>query len=161
MKKTNDCGFTLVELLIVIAIMGILATMAIPNLSDRVIRTQIKEAMGLAEYAQDSVESYYKIKGTMPKNNSAAGLPHKDKIKGNYVTSLEIKNGTVVVILGNRVNKHVKDKKLSFRPATVKGANGVPIAWVCGLASVPGGMTAPKENETDLKPQHLPVNCRY
>lgn len=160
--KIDNKGFTLIELLIVIAIMGILATMALPSYQDRVIRVQVTEALALADIAQKGVEDYYKAKKRLPENNSQAGLPAPEKIVGNFVKKVEVSNGAVNVTLGNRVNKHIEGKVLTMMPAVVADAPIVPIAWVCGNASVPAGMTVKgKNNITDLLPRHLPVNCRY
>ena len=159
--KMNEKGFTLIELLIVIAIMGILATMALPSYQDRVIRTQVAEAMTMAEVAQKEVADYYKAKKRLPKNNAQAGLPNPEKFKGNFVTRLEVIDGAVTVTMGNRINKNAAGKSLTIRPAFVKGAPMVPLAWVCGYASTPGGMTLTGKNGSDLLPRHVPVNCRY
>ena len=159
MKNKN--GFTLIELMIVIAIIWILTTMAMPSFQDQMIRTQVKEAFNLAEIAQNGVEEYYKEKKKFPENNARAGLPEPDKIIGNFVTKVDISNGVINITLGNRVNKNVSGKKITIRPAIVKNAPVVPITWVYGYASVPEGMTVTGENSTDILPRHLPVNCRY
>ena len=91
----------------------------------------------------------------------AAGLPAPDKFVGNFVKSITVENGSVNVVLGSRVNKHIEGKVLSIRPAIVKGTSVVPIAWVCGSASVPEGMTASAENKSTLTMRHMPVPCRY
>jgi type IV pilus assembly protein PilA len=159
--KHNADGFTLIELMIVIAIISILSTMALPSYQDRIIRSQIQEALDLSEIARENIEGFYKARHRMPAGNTEAGLPEPVKIIGNYVTSLRIENGAVEVMLGNRVNKHVLGKKISMRPAVVQGEPLVPIAWVYAYASVPKGMTVIGENRTDVMPRHLPVNCRY
>ncbi len=154
-------GFTLVELLIVISIIAIIATMAAPSFMDRAIRGQLGEAMALSGLATDGVADFYRKKGRMPKTNAEAGLPEAGKIIGNFVTSVNVSGGSVEVTLGNRVNKHARGKVLTFRPAVVKGEKKVPIAWVCGYATTPNGMTVAGENTSTILPRHLPVNCRY
>ncbi len=161
MKKSSQ-GFTLIELMIVIAIIGILSTIALPSYQDRVIRAQVQEAFNLAEFAQEGVEKYYKNIQELPVNNITTGLPAAEKIVGNYVTGLTISQGGVINIsLGNRGNKNIDGKTISLRPAIVKDAPMVPIAWVVGYASVPNGMTVQSENKTDVLPRHLPMQCRY
>jgi type IV pilus assembly protein PilA len=157
----NSYGFTLIELMIVIAIIWILTTMAMPSFQDQAIRAQVEEAFGLAEVAQKSVEDYYKAKKDFPKNNAMAGLPVPEKIIGNFVTAIKVSDGVINITLGNRVNKNVSGKIITVRPAIVKGEPVVPITWVYGYASVPGGMTVIGENTSDILPRHLPVNCRY
>ena len=159
--KQKDHGFTLIELMIVISILGILATMAIPSFQDRVIRTQIKEAFNLGEIAKKGVQDYYEARGTLPENNAAAGLPQPDKIIGNYVSQVRVTDGAIDITLGNRINKNVVGKIVTVRPAIVEDTPVVPIAWVHGYASVPQGMTAKGSNNTNVLPRHLPVYCRY
>jgi type IV pilus assembly protein PilA len=159
--KQEDHGFTLIELMIVISILGILATMAIPSFQDRIIRTQMKEAFNLGEIAKKGVEDYYKAKGTLPTDNAAAGLPQSGKIIGNYVTDVRVIDGAIDITLGNRINKNVAGQIVTFRPAIVENTPLVPIAWVHGYASVPKGMTAIGANNTSVLPRHLPVFCRY
>ena len=159
--KNNTAGFTLVELLIVISIIAIIATMAAPSFMDRAIRGQVTEAMALSEMATSGVADYYKKKGRMPGTNAEAGLPAAGKIIGNFVTSVKVTGGSVEVTLGNRVNKHASGKVMTLRPAVVKGEKRVPIAWVCGYATTPEGMTVAGENTSTILPRHLPVNCRY
>jgi len=159
--KDNNSGFTLIELMIVIAIIWILATMSLPSFQDQIIRTQVKEAFSLSEIAQANIAEYYKEKKSFPSNNAAAGLPAPGKIIGNYVKSVAINNGTIDITLGNRINKNVAGKIISIRPAIVKDAPIVPIAWIYGYASVPEGMTVIGTNTSDILPRHLPVNCRY
>lgn len=153
-------GFTLIELMVVIAIVGIMATMAMPSYQDRIARTQIKEALQLATLAQDEVQVYYRTHKRLPADNAAAGLPPPDKIVGNYVAGLQVVEGAAHLKFGNNANRRLAGKTLTLRPAIVKDHPRVPVAWVCGLANVPGAMQAMGENRTDLPPQFLPVDCR-
>jgi type IV pilus assembly protein PilA len=159
--KNSHSGFTLIELMIVISIIGILATMALPSFQDRIIRTQVKEALNLSEVAQTAIEDFYKNKGSFPENNALAGLPEPEKIIGNYVRSVSVTGGVINVTLGNRINKNVANKIVSVRPAIVKDTPVVPIAWVYGYASVPEGMTVIGRNNSNVLARHLPVLCRY
>lgn len=157
----NRKGFTLIELMIVIAIIGILTTMALPSYQDRIIRTQVEEGFELARFVQNGVASFYKHHGRMPKNNREAGLPAAAKIIGNYVSAIQVHSGVVNIQLGNRVNKHADSRIISIRPALVKGEKKVPITWVYGYASVPQGMTVTGDNQSTILARHLPVRCRY
>jgi len=157
----EQTGFTLIELMIVISIIGILATMAVPSFQDRVIRAQVQEALSLSAMAEEEIQVYYKRRGKLPKDNAAAGLPAPEVIVGNYVTALTVESGVVHITLGNRVNRHIMGKTISVRPALVAASTKVPIAWVKGYAPVPGGMTVKGGNRTDILPRHLPFACRY
>ncbi len=161
MKNTNNSGFTLIELMIVIAIISILSTMALPSYQDRVIRKQITEGFNLAEIAKDAVEEFYAQKKKMPVDNFEAGLPVSDKIIGNYVQSVSVNNGVIEITLGNRINVNVLGKTVIIRPAIVSDAPIVPIAWVYAYASVPENMSVIGENSSTVLPRHLPVNCRF
>ncbi len=159
--RNESRGFTLIELLIVIAILTILSTMALPSYQDRVIRAQAAQAMAVAEVAKKEVEDYYKAKKVLPRNNAQAGLPAPEKMIGNFVTSVAISDGAINITLGNRVNKNAADRIVTIRPAIVQDAPVVPIAWICGYASVPKGMAVKGKNETTIPARQLPVDCRY
>lgn len=154
-------GFTLIELMVVIAIIGILSTMALPSFQDRVIRTQIQEALNLAQIACQGVQDHYLANGTLPKDNTAAGLPAPEQIIGNYVTRVAVTEGVIDITLGNRINQNAAGKILSIRPAVVPEAPVVPIAWVYGYASVPRGMRVIGDNHSTAPARFLPMNCRY
>ncbi len=156
----TEHGFTLIELMVVIAVMAILSTMALPSFQDRVIRAQVTEGLVLAEFAQRAVEQHRQRKGLLPADNAAAGLPPAEAIVGNHVEGIEVRGGVITITYGNRSNRNLRGKKLALRPAVVKPYPAVPIAWVCGLASVPERMEVAGENTTTLPSTQLPVDCR-
>jgi type IV pilus assembly protein PilA len=158
--RTNHRGFTLIELMIVIAIIGIGAGLAMPSYQDRVIRAQVAEGLALADMAKQAVAAQHARTGTLPRDNAAADLPPADRIVGNYVSSLAVEGGAVQISFGQLSNRNLAGKVLTLRPATVPGYAQVPIAWVCGLASVPPTMRAQGTNRTTLPGPHLPVDCR-
>lgn len=159
MKKLSR-GFTLIELMIVVAIISILATVALPSYQDRVIQAQVQDALHLAEVATKSVAESYAQRGNLPPNNSAAGLPAPEKFIGNHVESLTVEQGAIHIKLGKRANKNAAGKVITLRPAVVAGERKVPVAWVCGNASAPEGMKVSGENRTSLPSFHLPIDCR-
>lgn len=158
MKQTH--GFTLIELMIVVAIIGILSTLALPSYQDRVIRAQVTEGLNLAEIARQAVAGYYARNKRMPRDNGAAGLPDGKLIVGNYVSEVSIADGAISITFGNRVNKNAAGKTLTLRPAVVQGHPVVPVAWVCGNAGAPGKMTVLGNNGTTLPNTFLPIDCR-
>ncbi len=159
--RNGEKGFTLIELLIVVAMIGILTTMALPSFQDQIIRTQVQEAIGLSEFVRQDIQTFYREKRRLPKNNAEAGLPPGEKIVGNYVQAISVNNGSIDIRMGGRINKNAAGTVLSIRPAIVADAPKVPIAWVYGFASTPNGMTLVGENHSSIPVRFLPVNCRY
>ncbi|HFA1686887.1 TPA: pilin, partial [Neisseria gonorrhoeae] len=127
--NTLQKGFTLIELMIVIAIVGILAAVALPAYQDYTARAQVSEAILLAEGQKSAVTEYYLNHGIWPKDNDKAGVASSSSIKGKYVKEVEVKNGVVTAtMLSSNVNKEIKDKRLSL---WAKRENG-SVKWFCG-----------------------------
>ncbi|HFC3961633.1 TPA: pilin, partial [Neisseria gonorrhoeae] len=109
--NTLQKGFTLIELMIVIAIVGILAAVALPAYQDYTARAQVSEAILLAEGQKSAVTEYYLNHGEWPKDNGSAGVASSDKIKGKYVQKVEVAKGVVTATMkSDGVNKEIKDK---------------------------------------------------
>ncbi len=153
-------GFTLVELMVVVGIVAMLALMTIPSLVEKTVRDQVAEALPLAELAKAPIALAWLAQQPLPADNAAAGLPPHDKIVGNLVSAVAVEAGAVHVTFGNRANSRIRGKILTLRPAVVDDAPVVPVAWVCGFASVPGKMSARGVNKTDVPPGYLPARCR-
>jgi type IV pilus assembly protein PilA len=153
-------GFTLIEIVVVLAIVAILAVMAVPGLTERVVRDQVVEGVKVAGIAKDAVAASWRASEAMPSDNAAAGLPPAVKIVGNYVSAVNVEDGAVHITFGNNANGGIRSKVLSLRPAVVEDAPVVPIAWVCAHGRVPEKMTAQGSDRTDLPANYLPVNCR-
>jgi type IV pilus assembly protein PilA len=153
-------GFTLMELVVVMAIIAILALMAVPTFHDKYIREQVIEAMRLTDVAKGPIGIAWSTTKTFPDDNAAAGLPVADKVVSNYVKSLTVEAGAIHVVFGNQANGALRGKTLSLRPAVIEDAPIVPVAWVCGYAAAPEKMTVMAANKTDLPKIWLPVNCR-
>ena len=153
-------GFTLIELVVVMAIIAILALMAVPTFHDKHIREQVIEAMRLTDIAKAPIAAAWATTKAFPDDNAAAGLPVADKVVSNYVKSLTVEAGAIHVVFGNQANGALRGMTLSLRPAVIEDAPIVPVAWVCGFAAVPEKMTVMAANKTDLPRGWLPVNCR-
>lgn len=158
--KISLGGFTLMEMMVVLAVIGILAVMAVPSYMDRIVRQQIEAGLPLAEIAKKPVADAWVILQAFPTNNAAAGLPTADKIVNNYISSLTVQDGAIHITFGNRVNKAIAGKVITLRPAVVTDAPVVPVAWVCGNAQAPEKMTAKGENQTNIPNSFLPLICR-
>ncbi|EMS6634855.1 pilin, partial [Neisseria gonorrhoeae] len=113
--NTLQKGFTLIELMIVIAIVGILAAVALPAYQDYTARAQVSEAILLAEGQKSAVTEYYLNHGKWPANNDSAGVASSSSIKGKYVESVTVAKGVVTAKMkSDGVNKEIKGKKLSL-----------------------------------------------
>ncbi|ENV7269158.1 pilin, partial [Neisseria gonorrhoeae] len=127
--NTLQKGFTLIELMIVIAIVGILAAVALPAYQDYTARAQVSEAILLAEGQKSAVTEYYLNNGEWPANNTSAGVASASDIKGKYVQKVEVENGVVTATMkSDGVNKEIQDKRLSLWAKREAGS----VKWFCG-----------------------------
>lgn len=152
-------GFTLIELMVVVAVIAILALMAVPSLQGRYVREHIAEGVALAKIAKDPVAAAWTATKSVPDDNASAGLPEAHKIVNNVVQSIAIEGGAIHIVFGNKANGALKGKTLTLRPAVVQDAQIVPVAWVCGHANAPANMTALGADRTDIPNNYLPLNC--
>jgi type IV pilus assembly protein PilA len=159
-RMTHRCGFTLIEMMIVIAIIGILVLMAAPNYQDKFVRDQLVAALPLADIAKAPVAMSWSLAQAFPADNAAAGLPVAEKIVSNYIRAVAVENGAIHITFGNSAASLLKDKILTLRPAVVEDAPIVPVAWVCGNAVAPDKMTLKGNNKTSVPDQYLPLYCR-
>ncbi|HGG7839404.1 TPA: pilin [Neisseria meningitidis] len=161
--NTLQKGFTLIELMIVIAIVGILAAVALPAYQDYTARAQVSEAILLAEGQKSAVTEYYLNHGIWPANNSSAGVATSANIKGKYVKSVEVKNGVVTAtMLSSGVNKEIQGKKLSLWAKRQDGS----VKWFCGQPVTRDNASAANDDVTaaangkKIDTKHLPSTCR-
>ncbi|MBH6396861.1 pilin [Neisseria meningitidis] len=157
--NTLQKGFTLIELMIVIAIVGILAAVALPAYQDYTARAQVSEAILLAEGQKSAVTEYYLNHGEWPSNNTSAGVASSTDIKGKYVKEVKVEKGVITAtMLSSGVNKEIQGKKLSLWAKRQAGS----VKWFCGQPVTRNAnnadVTANGNGKIDTK--HLPSTCR-
>ena len=160
MRKSIQKGFTLIELMIVIAIIGILAAIAIPAYQDYTIRSQASEGITLASSVQIAVADYYAQNGTWPTAMTGGGtaLNYTAAPTGNYVTGIATTGGAITVTYGNKANAAIATQTLSLNAATTTAGD---IAWICGNSTaLPTGATKVGAGETSVANKYLPKNCQ-
>lgn len=142
-------GFTLIELMIVVAIIAILAAIAIPAYQNYLIRAQVTEGMSLATGAKAAVWDFYSNTGRYPPSNESAGLPsNPSSIAGKYVQSVTVASGKITATFNNAdANAAIHGKTLVLSP----NSGGDTIVWTCNPAGT--------ANAVD--PKYLPSSCRH
>jgi len=165
MKTMTQRGFTLIELMIVVAIIGILAAIAIPAYQDYTIRAQVTEGATLMDGVKVAMQDYYAQHGSWPTSltasDAALGLNFTGAMTGQYVSAVATPgSGEIVATYGNRANAKIATFNLAIYAAL--DANG-DIVWICGLQVLPGGATTVGGTSaltTIPAAKYLPRNCQ-
>ncbi|MBT5219505.1 MAG: pilin [Woeseia sp.] len=142
MKNTN-AGFTLIELMIVVAVIGILASIAIPAYQSYAVRTQISEGLQLAGPIQAAIGEYHFDGGDFPLNNADAALGAPTTYTGKFVSEISVSGPVISIQYGNDASAKIADESITL---TAQG-NGGSLQWVCATGGV-------------ISPAYLPQVCR-
>jgi len=145
--KTMQKGFTLIELMIVVAIIAILAAIAIPAYQNYLIRAQVSEGSVLADGAKTAMAEFYSNVGNFPTNNASAGLATPASISGKYTSGVDVstQKGVIEAKYGNQANTTISGKIFALSAIPSNGS----VAWSCSNTGL-----------TTVQLQYLPTSCR-
>jgi type IV pilus assembly protein PilA len=165
--KALQSGFTLIELMIVVTIIGILAAIAIPAYQDYTIRSQVTEGLSLAAQVQTDVADYFASNGSWPVGviGPAPALGYTAPPSGKYVAAVNVLTGTIQITYssagGYQANSAINGKVLDLRPTV---GNNFEIIWTCGQHGIvgndPPGVPPATADGTTVLPGYLPQVCR-
>ena len=137
-------GFTLIELMIVVAIIGILAAVAVPMYLDYTVRSQVAEGLNLSGGTKAAVTEFFQDRGRFPANNAEAGVEAAANIQGKYVSSVTVADEVITVQYGNDANVQIDGESISLTANTAAAGS---VQWICASAGV-------------IQDKHLPAACR-
>jgi type IV pilus assembly protein PilA len=161
----KQTGFTLIELMIVIAIIGILSSLAVSAYQTYTVRAQVAEGINMAVGAKAPIIDAYNMTGEPPAGREEAGMtPEATDTTGKFVSQVAVVNGRVDVTFGNHAHAEIFGQTLSFTPYLSDGGSFI---WRCGNAPAPadavlleGGGTTSAHRDPTVDNRYLPSSCR-
>jgi type IV pilus assembly protein PilA len=165
--RARPSGFTLIELMIVVAIVGILAAIAIPAYQNYSVRAQVSEGIFMVARGKATIAEAFLTDGEAPVGRTAAGLSATaTDTSGKYVQSVDVDNGVLVVMFGHEVNAAINGLTLTITPYETPDLS---VVWRCGTATIPpglnpigtmGGGNAAVYIAPTVPDRYLPASCR-
>ena len=138
MSQNKQQGFTLIELMIVVGIVGILASIGIPAYQGYTVRAQVSDGLQLTAHVKTQVAQSFLINGEAPADRTEASLtPNATDTAGLYVASVGVTDGVIVVTFGNEANAVIAGQTLTLTPYETASRN---VVWRCGSAAQPAGL---------------------
>lgn len=153
-------GFTLIELMLVVTIIGILAAISIPAYQDYTTRAKVAEGMELVKPVQQAISQYYDRWGRLPRDNATAGLASPQALRGLWVARIEVRDGMITLQFDPSISP--EGGVLYIRPAIQSAYPTAALVWVCNDRSPPKGFetTTPLGSAPTLKERYLSAGCR-
>ncbi len=152
-NESDSYGFTFIELMMVITIMGTLAALSVPNfhLSKYYGRIYLNEGLILSKSVRNQIIDYYEFTGQFPADNETIGLPSPEAIRGKYIESIAVKDGAIDILLNQDVSMGYAGEILTIRPAISKADPTGAVIWIQGKDAVPQGLKVIGTNNTTLR----------